>query len=336
MVANITIDGANPEDGSVIKYVDTARPTIMKEGLSLRKIQKYQKRQRKYSVFNKMILPAEYRSEAQSRSSTERKIWRFYIFQIIFRTCVDFGFLSVQYNVYPYKFVVPEVYVCEQKPCPWKVDCFVSRPTEKTIFFNYKYIIALVTCLINFLELWFIGWCRIRRAFKEDGPPPYVDIFNTPAPFDSQSKSGTANGAEQQTEKSMGSAESSGTGSGPISDHLSDRYDLPPSSGKPVSLKSDAKRGSIRSSREKFSHMDTITASSELNSSDGQSSESTKSESSRSPNRQPRPNLPRRGARQPPVQSQNPPKINQNQSNVHNYLDSKPFSPGSVDEPYLQ
>ena len=55
-------------------------------------------------MFNKMIMPAEYRSEAQTRSDTERKIWRFYIFQIVFRTCVDFGFLSVQYNVYPYRF----------------------------------------------------------------------------------------------------------------------------------------------------------------------------------------------------------------------------------------
>ena len=61
-------------------------------------------------MFNKMIMPAEYRSEAQTRSDTERKIWRFYIFQIVFRTCVDFGFLSVQYNVYPYRFGFQKLY----------------------------------------------------------------------------------------------------------------------------------------------------------------------------------------------------------------------------------
>ncbi|CBY06789.1 unnamed protein product [Oikopleura dioica] len=158
--------------------------------ISFRKIQKFQKKQRKYARFNTMIIPAEYRSDAAAKSSMERKIWRFYIYQIIFRTAVDFAFLTVQWHVYPYRFIVPEIFVCSTDPCPYQVNCFISRPTEKTIFFNYKYIIGLITCIINFLEIWYIGWIRIRfafrnyfqndsflrRAFQEDPSPPYFGM----------------------------------------------------------------------------------------------------------------------------------------------------------------
>ena len=65
-------------------------------------------------------------------------------------------------NISFFRFIVPEVFVCAEAPCPHKVDCFISRPTEKTIFFNYKYGIAILTCLINILEVWYIGWIRIR------------------------------------------------------------------------------------------------------------------------------------------------------------------------------
>lgn len=33
----------------------------------------------------------------------ERQIWRLYIFQIFFRTCIDVGFMVLQYYVYPYR-----------------------------------------------------------------------------------------------------------------------------------------------------------------------------------------------------------------------------------------
>ena len=86
-------------------------------------------------MFNKMIMPAEYRSEAQTRSDTERKIWRFYIFQIVFRTCVDFGFLSVQYNVYPYRFGFKKLFLLKMKEILKLLsdDRFFNNSSEKFI-----------------------------------------------------------------------------------------------------------------------------------------------------------------------------------------------------------
>ena len=73
-------------------------------GLNYRNIEKYQKRQRKYSNFNRMIMPKDWRQEGfERRATVERQIWRLYIFQIFFRTCIDIAFMALQYHVYPYR-----------------------------------------------------------------------------------------------------------------------------------------------------------------------------------------------------------------------------------------
>ena len=122
--------------------------------VSLRRIQKYQKRQRKYSMFNKMIMPAEYRSEAQTRSDTERKIWRFYIFQIVFRTCVDFGFLSVQYNVYPYRFGFQKLFLLTTILLTRRVSGFEILNNATLIFQKWlvSMIFANICHYLNFPE----------------------------------------------------------------------------------------------------------------------------------------------------------------------------------------
>ena len=33
----------------------------------------------------------------------ERQIWRLYIFQIFFRSCIDIGFMVIQFYAYPYQ-----------------------------------------------------------------------------------------------------------------------------------------------------------------------------------------------------------------------------------------
>ncbi|MBN3320584.1 CXA4 protein, partial [Atractosteus spatula] len=54
---------------------------------------------------------------------------------------------------YLYGFTISARYVCERSPCPHKVDCFVSRPTEKTIFTIYMQVVSAVSVLLNVLEL---------------------------------------------------------------------------------------------------------------------------------------------------------------------------------------
>ncbi|XP_072274982.1 gap junction alpha-4 protein-like [Pyxicephalus adspersus] len=74
-----------------------------------------------------------------------------YTISVIFKSIFEAGFLIGQW--YLYGFVMREVYVCERKPCPHKVDCFVSRPMEKTIFILFMLVVSLISLLLNLLEL---------------------------------------------------------------------------------------------------------------------------------------------------------------------------------------
>ncbi|KAK2820435.1 hypothetical protein Q5P01_023394 [Channa striata] len=78
-----------------------------------------------------------------------------YVFQLLARFVFEVGFLCGQYVLYG--FAVPASYVCSGKPCPNTVNCFVSRPTEKTIFLLIMYSVSLFCVALNIWEMLHLG-----------------------------------------------------------------------------------------------------------------------------------------------------------------------------------
>uniref|UniRef100_UPI00358E1FFF gap junction gamma-1 protein-like n=1 Tax=Myxine glutinosa TaxID=7769 RepID=UPI00358E1FFF len=74
-----------------------------------------------------------------------------YLLQLVVRTIFETAFLVGQYL--NYGLVIPVVFECVRKPCPNKVDCFVSRPTEKTIFLWVMYAVGGLCLLISIVEM---------------------------------------------------------------------------------------------------------------------------------------------------------------------------------------
>ncbi|XP_053142231.1 gap junction gamma-1 protein-like [Hemicordylus capensis] len=97
-----------------------------------------------------------------------------YVLQLLCRLAFEVGFLGGQYVLY--RFEVNPSYVCSRSPCPHTVDCFVSRPTEKTIFLLIMYAVSALCLVLNICELFHLGIGGIRDAFrssdKVDGIPP--------------------------------------------------------------------------------------------------------------------------------------------------------------------
>ncbi|XDV36829.1 hypothetical protein PO909_006549 [Leuciscus waleckii] len=60
-------------------------------------------------------------------------LWWTYMISIIFRIIFEVVFLYIFYYLYP-DVKMFRLVKCDSYPCPNTVDCFVSRPTEKTIF----------------------------------------------------------------------------------------------------------------------------------------------------------------------------------------------------------
>uniref|UniRef100_A0A8C4JK76 Gap junction protein n=1 Tax=Dromaius novaehollandiae TaxID=8790 RepID=A0A8C4JK76_DRONO len=87
---------------------------------------------------------------------------RTYILHILTRSVVEVGFMIGQYLLYG--FHMSPLYKCTRPPCPNTVDCFVSRPTEKTIFMVFMNSIAAVSLFLNILEIAHLGIKRIKKT----------------------------------------------------------------------------------------------------------------------------------------------------------------------------
>ncbi|XP_077592273.1 gap junction delta-4 protein [Stigmatopora nigra] len=84
-----------------------------------------------------------------------------YILQLIFRTLLEAGFGAAHY--YLFGFYIPRRFLCQHSPCTTQVDCYISRPTEKTLMLNFMLGVAALSLFLNGLD--FI--CAIKRSLRQ-------------------------------------------------------------------------------------------------------------------------------------------------------------------------
>uniref|UniRef100_A0A8D0DLJ9 Gap junction protein delta 3 n=1 Tax=Salvator merianae TaxID=96440 RepID=A0A8D0DLJ9_SALMN len=84
-------------------------------------------------------------------SQRSQNIKTFYIVNVIVRILAEMGFLIGQWMLYGFQ--VGYQYICKHPMCPHLIDCFVSRPTEKTIFIQFYFMVGLVSALLSLTEL---------------------------------------------------------------------------------------------------------------------------------------------------------------------------------------
>lgn len=120
--------------------------------------------------------------EEHGKVKMKGALLRTYIVSILFKSLFEVGFLVIQW--YIYGFSLAAVYTCERSPCPHRVDCFLSRPTEKTVFIIFMLVVSLVSLLLNVIELFYVFYKRIKDRVKGKAPiqgyPPSGTLSPTP------------------------------------------------------------------------------------------------------------------------------------------------------------
>ncbi|XP_071384393.1 gap junction alpha-1 protein-like [Centroberyx affinis] len=106
----------------------------------------------------------KYGIEEHGKVKMKGALLRTYILSIILKSIFEVGFLFIQW--YIYGFSLAARYECERFPCPHKIDCFLSRPTEKTIFIIFMLVVSLVSLLLNVIELFYISFKRVKDKMK--------------------------------------------------------------------------------------------------------------------------------------------------------------------------
>ncbi|XP_029987043.1 gap junction delta-2 protein-like [Sphaeramia orbicularis] len=87
-----------------------------------------------------------------------------YIFHVCLRAVLEVGFVLAQWKLFGFQ--VPVHFLCTSPPCSQPVDCYVSRPTEKTIFLLFMFCVGVFCILLNLLELNHLGWKKIRQVVR--------------------------------------------------------------------------------------------------------------------------------------------------------------------------
>lgn len=89
---------------------------------------------------------------------------RSYILSLLCKILLEVAFIFGQY--YLYGFTLQFQYVCNNFPCPHKVDCFLSRPTEKSIFIWFMLVVACVSLLLNVIEILYLCVKKINQCLS--------------------------------------------------------------------------------------------------------------------------------------------------------------------------
>uniref|UniRef100_A0A8C0F1N0 Gap junction protein n=1 Tax=Bubo bubo TaxID=30461 RepID=A0A8C0F1N0_BUBBB len=80
-----------------------------------------------------------------------------YTVHLFFRTLLEAAFAAVQYFLFG--FFVPERFSCYHSPCTSTVDCYISRPTEKSIMMIFIWGVSSLSFLLSLADL----VCALRR-----------------------------------------------------------------------------------------------------------------------------------------------------------------------------
>ncbi|XP_069624122.1 gap junction alpha-10 protein [Ranitomeya imitator] len=163
----------------VLQIIFVSSPSLVYMGHALYRLRALEKeRQRKKAQLRaemealEIVIDEHRRLEKELRKLEEQKkvnkaplrgsLLRTYVLHILTRSVLEVGFMMGQYFLYG--FDLNPLYKCYRSPCPNVVDCFVSRPTEKTIFMVFMHSIAAVSLFLNILEIFHLGIKKIRKG----------------------------------------------------------------------------------------------------------------------------------------------------------------------------
>lgn len=103
-------------------------------------------------------------SKDNGKVSIRGRLLRSYIISLFIKILLEVAFILGQY--YLYGFTLDARYVCSKSPCPHQVDCFLSRPTEKSVFIWFMLVVACVSLLLNVVEMGYLTVKKVKECLN--------------------------------------------------------------------------------------------------------------------------------------------------------------------------
>lgn len=114
-----------------------------------------------------MIKQEPFHETSLSKSSVKAGVRRLpcftgaYVFHLLVRILLEVGFGAAHY--YLFGFHISKRFMCQHAPCTTMVDCYISRPTEKTIMLNFMLGLAALSLFLSLFDL----ICAIKQSARQ-------------------------------------------------------------------------------------------------------------------------------------------------------------------------
>ncbi|XP_042359240.1 gap junction Cx32.2 protein-like [Plectropomus leopardus] len=99
-----------------------------------------------------------------------------YITQLVFKIILEVAFSVGQFYIFGPVFMVPFFHCTMSPPCAryTGAQCYISRPTEKTIFIIFMLVVSGISVLLNVVEIIYLLCNKRRERRKELKAQQYV------------------------------------------------------------------------------------------------------------------------------------------------------------------
>ncbi|XP_067097848.1 gap junction Cx32.2 protein-like [Osmerus mordax] len=144
----------------VLQIILVSTPTLVYLGHVFHIIHKENKLRERLNASegDEMVKAPKY-SDEKGHVKIKGNLLASYMTTIFFRIVLELAFIIGQY--YLYGFIMVPMIPCSRAPCPFTVECYMSRPTEKTIFIIFMLVVACVSLLMNVVEMFYVTATQI-------------------------------------------------------------------------------------------------------------------------------------------------------------------------------
>ncbi|XP_042359216.1 gap junction Cx32.2 protein-like [Plectropomus leopardus] len=153
----------------VLQILIVSTPTLMYLGHVLLVIRRENKLRRRVEqkLGKNGILKAPKYSDEQGKVQLKGVLLASYVMQLFSKILLEVGFIIGQYYLYGFIFMPLKISYSEY-PCPSPVDCFISRPTEKSTFIIFMLVMSVLSVLLNIVEMFHLMVSKMLDRKRRD------------------------------------------------------------------------------------------------------------------------------------------------------------------------
>ncbi|KAM9339624.1 gap junction Cx32.2 protein-like [Symphorus nematophorus] len=159
----------------VLQILLVSTPTLIYLGhvlLVIRRENKLRRRVEQKLGKNGLIKAPKY-SDESGKVQLKGVLLFSYIMQLFFKVLLEVAFIVGQYFLYGFIFMPTKISFSDY-PCPSPVDCFISRPTEKSIFIVFMLAMSVLSVILNIVEVFHLMVSKIsERKRRSSGSFPF-------------------------------------------------------------------------------------------------------------------------------------------------------------------